>query len=162
MTDLDARLRETSRRPGGAEPTPASRPGRLGLFSVLVVAGAVVAATVSVAVIQRETGGSTPSGSGVPAVVAHEGEIRGMLLISPPMAADHSSSGSIVITGAKVYRITVGDSGRFAASVPPGHYTVIGHSPEFGNNRYDCVTQAGPVTLRRNHTVTVRVRCLEK
>jgi hypothetical protein len=151
-----------SHRPDGTVPVPAPRLGRRGLISVLAVAIGVIAVTVSIAVIQRETGGSSPAGTDHPTTVSQHGEIRGLLLISPPMSAEHVSSGSIVITGTRVFTITVGDSGRFTASVPPGNYTVIGHSPEYGGNEGDCITQSGPVTVRQHRTVSVRVRCLEK
>jgi hypothetical protein len=67
--------------------------------------------------------------------------------------------GTVTLTGPGVHRdVPVGASGTFSVTVPPGTYTVTGHSPLYGSGAYACQA-AGPVTVTSGHTTQADVLC---
>jgi hypothetical protein len=150
-----------SERAGTTRPEPVRSPQWRSLIQIIAVGATVVTLTVVGALIQREIGGGFPASARLSGDANH-GTIQGRLLISPPMMEAHVSSGSVVITGAEVFTLTVGRSGRFMAEVPSGTYNIVGHSPEYGQGKYDCTTRNDQVVVRSRQTVNVSVWCFEK
>ena len=67
--------------------------------------------------------------------------------------------GTVTLTGAGVsLEVTVGASGTYSVSVPPGRYTVTGHSPRYGSGAYLC-RAAGTATVTNGHRTTADVLC---
>jgi hypothetical protein len=67
--------------------------------------------------------------------------------------------GTVTLTGPGVrLEVPVGASGTFSVPVPPGRYTLVGHSPQFGDGSYPCQA-AGVVTVTSGHTTKADVLC---
>jgi hypothetical protein len=67
--------------------------------------------------------------------------------------------GTVILTGPGVHReVPVGANGTFSVTVPPGKYSVVGHSPLYGSGAYLCQA-AGPVTVTSGHTTQAAVLC---
>jgi hypothetical protein len=67
--------------------------------------------------------------------------------------------GTVTLSGPGVHRdVPVGASGTFSVTVPPGTYTVVGHSPLYGSGAYLC-RAAGQVTVTSGHTAKADVLC---
>jgi hypothetical protein len=67
--------------------------------------------------------------------------------------------GTVTLSGPGVHRdVPVGASGTFSVTVPPGRYTVTGHSPLYGSGTYLCQA-AGAVTVTSGHTTKADVLC---
>ena len=67
--------------------------------------------------------------------------------------------GTVTLSGPGVNRdVPVGASGIFSVMVPPGRYTVTGHSPLYGSGAYLCQA-AGAVTVTSGHTTKADVLC---
>ena len=67
--------------------------------------------------------------------------------------------GTVTLTGAGVHLdVRVGASGAYSVRVPPGRYTVTGHSPLYGNGTYFCQA-AGMATVTSGRTTKADVLC---
>ena len=67
--------------------------------------------------------------------------------------------GTVTVTGPGVDReVPVGASGTFSVTVPPGRYTVVGHSPLYGSGTYLC-RATGAVTVKSGHATQADVLC---
>jgi hypothetical protein len=99
------------------------------------------------------------------APAAKDGAVDGHLVISPPMGSIHPTNGTVTLVKKGLAHtdvtVNVGDSGRFAARVAPGSWTVTGRSPTFGDGQYVCLS-GGPIVVTSNHRVSVSVTCEEK
>ena len=93
--------------------------------------------------------------------VPKRGVISGQLFISPPMGHSYPTRGSIEVTGSERIVLAVGPSGKFEASVPAGRYQVVGHSPYFGDSKYDCIV-GHSIAVHPQETTPVVVVCQEK
>ena len=94
-----------------------------------------------------------------------DGVVVVRLMISPPMGAIYSTSGTVTFEKRGSPNtdeiVDVGDSGRVVAQVPPGIWIVTGRSPKFGNGQYKCQSN-GAVSVSSKHRVSVSVWCVEK
>ncbi len=70
--------------------------------------------------------------------------------------------GSVVAAGSgSRYVVAVGSDGRYRLTLPPGGYTVTGHSPlYFGGNR-PCAAE-GTITIASGQTSRANVFCQER
>jgi hypothetical protein len=117
---------------------------RVSLFGV-VVAAACLAGSIAAC-----------SGSG-PADGTVTGHLYGVG--GPPPGSPRPWPGTVTLTGGGVRQdVSVGASGTFSVMVPPGSYTVTGHSPLFGSGTYACQA-AGIVTVTSGHTTKADVLC---
>jgi len=67
--------------------------------------------------------------------------------------------GTVTVTDSGVHLdIRVGADGAYSVRVPPGRYTVTGHSPLYGNGTYLCQA-AGMATVTSGHTTKADVLC---
>ena len=67
--------------------------------------------------------------------------------------------GTVTVTGSGVqFDISVGAGGAYSVKVPPGRYTVTGHSPLYGNGTHLCQA-AGMATVTSGHTTKADVLC---
>jgi hypothetical protein len=67
--------------------------------------------------------------------------------------------GTVTVTGSGVHRdIRVGADGAYSVRVPPGRYTVTGHSPLYGNGTYLCQA-AGMATVTSGYATKADVLC---
>jgi hypothetical protein len=81
-----------------------------------------------------------------------------------PPGVDRPVPGTVAITGVAVaMEIPVGQDGSYTVAVPPGTYTVIGHSPTVlnGNNQLDCPAN-GAVVVTSGTTTTADAFCSTK
>lgn len=72
-----------------------------------------------------------------------------------------TATGTVDITasaGGTPVHVTVGQDGQFTASLPPGTYTFVGHSPLYGDGIYPC---PGPsdLVIGKAQTVNVKIGC---
>ena len=86
-----------------------------------------------------------------------------------PFAGDSALTGTAIVTAADGHETTVPveGGGRFSANLAPGTYTVVGHSPQYGDNTYDCNSwldgsdAAGdPVIVRGQHVTHIHLVCV--
>jgi hypothetical protein len=70
--------------------------------------------------------------------------------------------GSVALRNSEgsMFTATAGLNGAFSVGLPPGSYTLIGHSPSFGGGEAECDGLA-PVTVIPSATVTAVVDCVE-
>lgn len=111
------------------------------------------------------THGSTHAGprTASPSTPTAQGRLSGVLMISPPFGKSFATSGTVVLAGSVSRRIVVGADGRFEAEMPPGQYTVTGHSPLYGGGSYTCITtKTKTVAVPAGKAVSTEVWCLEK
>jgi hypothetical protein len=67
--------------------------------------------------------------------------------------------GTVTVTGSGLQiGISVGADGAYSVRVPPGKYTVTGHSPRYGNGTYLCQA-TGMATVTSGHTTNADVLC---
>ena len=79
----------------------------------------------------------------------------------PPPGENRPVPGTISITGGAVTReLQVGQDGAYAVDVPPGTYTVVGHSPTAlsGNKQMDCPAN-GAAAVTSGATTTADPIC---
>ncbi len=69
--------------------------------------------------------------------------------------------GQISLSGPHSVTISVGKSGEFKASVPPGRYQVIGHSPWYQSGKASCQPAHPYVVVRAGQQAKVDVYCQE-
>jgi hypothetical protein len=136
----------------------------------LAVAGAITLIAALAFVLTMFTGTTskntkkTPPAHSSSPPAASTGRVQGILLIVPPIQRPYPTSGTIVISGPRHLTRHVGREGRFSVTLPPGHYTIIGHTPKYMANARpgDCITLAGPTVVLAHRTVHVNVICGEK
>jgi len=91
-------------------------------------------------------------------VTGHLYGVGGPATISAP-PSPRPWPGIVTLSGPGVHRdVPVGASGTFSVTVPPGRYTVTGHSPQYGSGTYLCQA-AGVVTVTIGHTTKADVLC---
>ena len=96
--------------------------------------------------IGRSYGSPRPYGVGGPATVT-----------APP--SPRPWPGTVTVTGPGVHLdIPVGAGGAYSVRVPPGRYTVAGHSPLYGTGTYSCQA-AGTATVTSGHSTKADVLC---
>jgi hypothetical protein len=67
--------------------------------------------------------------------------------------------GTVTVTGSGVHLdVPVGASGAYSVRVPPGRYTVAGHSPLYGSGTTLCQA-AGLATVTSGHSTKADVLC---
>ncbi len=54
--------------------------------------------------------------------------------------------------------VSTGSDGRFSTQIAPGTYNIVGHSPLYGDGKYDC-TAVGPAIVRANSVAHVTLIC---
>jgi hypothetical protein len=107
------------------------------------------------------TAACSGQGSRVPADGTVTGHLYGVG--GPASAAEPPSPrpwpGTVTLTGPGVHHdVPVGASGTFSVTVPPGRYTVVGHSPLYGSGAYVCRAPR-VVTVTSGHTTKADVLC---
>ncbi len=107
------------------------------------------------------TAACSGQGSGVPADGTVSGHLYGVGgpagSAGPP--APRPWPGTATLTSPAVHRdVPVGASGTFSVMVPPGRYTVVGHSPLYGSGTYLC-RATRVVTVTSAHTARADVLC---
>ena len=91
-------------------------------------------------------------------VTGHLYGVGGPATISAP-PSPRPWPGTVTLSGPGVHRdVPVDASGTFSVTVPPGRYTVTGHSPLYGSGTYLCQA-AGVVTVTSGHTTKADVLC---
>ena len=78
-----------------------------------------------------------------------------------PPGDDRPVPGTVTITGGAVSKeLAVGNDGSYTVDVPPGTYTVVGHSPTSlsGNKQGDCAA-SGPAVVTSGMSTTADVIC---
>ncbi len=74
-----------------------------------------------------------------------------------------SSRGNIFVpTGSGRFTGSVGSDGEYSITVPPGHYTVEGRSPQYNGGRTPCLAAKMPVIVRDGGDVVANVLCQMK
>ncbi len=105
--------------------------------------------------------GLTAACSGGPAdgtVTGHLYGVGGPASVAAP-PSPRPWPGSVTLTAPGVDRdVPVGADGAFSVTVPPGKYTVTGHSPLYGSGAYLC-RATGPVTVTSGRTTRADVLC---
>jgi hypothetical protein len=73
------------------------------------------------------------------------------------LGVNHPVAGTVTITSATGSRcdLPVVAGGSFEVTLPVGRYTVTGHSPDFGDGKYECSGGAVSVTSAGESAVTV-------
>ncbi len=67
--------------------------------------------------------------------------------------------GTVTVTGPGVhFEVSAGADGAYSVKVPPGKYTVTGHSPLFNSGSALCQA-AGIATVTSGHSTTADVLC---
>ncbi len=58
----------------------------------------------------------------------------------PPPGLDRGVAGTITVTGpdGRATAVTADGRGRYSATLAPGRYEAVGHSPSYGGGAYDC------------------------
>lgn len=92
---------------------------------------------------------------------AHPVEITGHLLAvgGPPPGSPRPLRGTVTLVGNTHSTVATRADGSYTAPVLPGVYTVTGHSPEYGSNRYLCQASAH---VRVTTAKSVNVYCQER
>lgn len=173
MTATEDRLRELLQAAAphldGVSPDlPETQPHRARL--PLTVAGAVVLVAALALVLTVFTGrasdntNTTPPGHSSPPRAIATGDVQGTLLIVPPIRHQYPTSGTIIINGPHHLKRHVGAGGGFSVTLPPGRYTIIGHTSKFivNGREGDCTTQTSPTVVRARLAIHVTVLCSEK
>jgi hypothetical protein len=112
--------------------------------------GALAVATLLIAVTVSDCSGGGPSGT-------LHGRLQGIGGPAPGLA--RAWPGTITIVGSGQSRdVPVGDDGAYSVTLPTGEYTIVGHSPEYGDGRYLCQAQQ-PVTITAGATTTADTSC---
>lgn len=102
---------------------------------------------------------STLTGHG-PADGTLTGHLYGVGGLAPGLP--RSWPGTVTLIGPGVHRdVRVGASGRYSVMVPPGKYTVVGHSPLYNSGSALCHA-AGVATVTSGHTGKADVWCQMK
>jgi hypothetical protein len=77
----------------------------------------------------------------------------------PSPGSPRAWPGTVTLTGAGTQsEVRVGASGAYSVHVPPGRYTLTGHSPQYGGRSYLC-RATGPVTVTSGSSVVANVWC---
>ena len=77
----------------------------------------------------------------------------------PPPGLPRPWPGTVTLTGPHAHLdVPVGASGAFSVTVPPGRYTVVGHSPLYQSGAAPCQA-TGAATVTSGHTSTADVWC---
>jgi hypothetical protein len=100
--------------------------------------------------------------SGTP--VLDIGRVHGHLSAvgGPAPGSRRPLSGEVTATGRNVTRtVQIGTDGSFSLTLPPGSYTLTGHSPDYGSGTAVCRTAHGTVRVRSTKAVTADVLCQE-
>lgn len=81
----------------------------------------------------------------------------------PPPGPPRPLPGHVTVTGPGPTRTTkVGPDGGYLFSLPPGKYSITGHSPRYGNNKSICNPMGQTVTItNKRRSLTVNVLCQE-
>jgi hypothetical protein len=90
------------------------------------------------------------------------GTMSGTLhMVGGPGDVDYPTPGTVqLVADNHTYSVEVGDDGRFTTAVAPGSYTLIGHSPQYGDGQYDCMLGTEqPVSVPSSATVAVTLEC---
>ena len=92
------------------------------------------------------------------------GRLTGRLLAvgGPPGAAPRPLPGQVTVGSRLSIPLPIGDDGRFAASLAPGRYRIVGYSPLYNDGKAPCMPLHPFVTVRAGQTVRVQVLCQEK
>jgi hypothetical protein len=80
----------------------------------------------------------------------------------PAEASPNPLPGSVTIAGPVTQHVTVGPDGKYAATLPPGTYTVTGTSPQYNDGAATCRTDSDTVTLTAGQSAAADVLCQEK
>ena len=74
----------------------------------------------------------------------------------PCPGAPRAVSGTVIATTSVNTQIEIATTpdGKFPTELGPGMYSGVGHSPTFGNGKYEC-TAGGPVIVRANSVAHV-------
>jgi hypothetical protein len=92
------------------------------------------------------------------------GRVRGHLLAvgGPAPGSRRPLSGEVTATGQNLTRtVQIGPDGTYTLTLPPGSYTLTGHSPEYGSNAAVCRTADSTVSVRSGKGGTADVLCQE-
>jgi len=159
-----AAYRAPAQSPPVPHPKRRVRRSRLVLASVVaLIAAVVIAIPLSITLILRSGGPTSPAG------VSADGVITGSLVAvgGVPPGLPRPLPGSITArnAGGTVYTTSAGSNGAFFLRVPPGSYTVVGRSPLYDGGRVDCLptkVPIGPITVATRATVRVELACSVK
>jgi hypothetical protein len=78
--------------------------------------------------------------------------------VGGPVDVHQPVDGSVTIEGPVDRTIDVGSDGTFSIWVPPGRYSLTGHSPLYGGGEYLC-RGLTPVTVHMGQTTSTDVGC---
>jgi hypothetical protein len=113
---------------------------RLGVVVLVVPAALLISCSASA----RDTGTLT-------------GHLR--MVGGPPPGIDRPVPGTVTISdGSTTRQQPVSDDGAYAVDLPPGNYTVVGHSPAAGDNEPACPA-ASVATITSHMTTTADAIC---
>ena len=77
----------------------------------------------------------------------------------PPPGLARNVRGTFIATGPGTSRHgTTDENGTFTAQLPPGTYRIVGHSPVFGDGKYDCPA-GDPIIVRANSVTHATLTC---
>jgi hypothetical protein len=123
---------------------------------VMIAIGVIAVAAVSGC--SRAHLGDAGDGS---SVSAGSGTLRGHLYgVGGPAPGVHQAwAGTVTVSGGDFRRdISVAADGVYSVTLPAGRYTVVGHSPSFGDGRMSCVA-SGDTQVTAGATSTLDVLC---
>ncbi len=129
------------------------RPIRMHVARVALVAGVLVSSACGSGSIPESQTGITPADTSV-VVSGHLEGVGG-----PAPGAPRPWQGTVTWRGSSTSgTVSTDPDGAFELALPPGHYVLTGHSPQYGDNAYLC--QAGhAVVVRPGRPRQVDVLC---